>query len=194
MRITWSLGEGSVDVWFDGEQVVDGAVAQTLSDGNPHFTQIGLLRDAIEFDDVPVIVLDDAVEGDSLEDVRPADLPVPGDDDGGGSDEGGEGTAGPGADDTSASAGGLDTSGGGGEAGSDGDGPGDGTSGAPGSDSGDDWALPPGFSGTGDDAAAGDDGQGGCQCRSSGSARMGGAWGLVLLALLGARRRPIRRG
>lgn len=76
MRIAWSTGaSGSVDVWFDGEQVVIGAGAQTLADTNPHFTQIGLLRGAIEFSDVPIIYIDDAVEGGTLADVRPDDLP-----------------------------------------------------------------------------------------------------------------------
>jgi MYXO-CTERM domain-containing protein len=51
--------------------VVTDAAAQTLADDNPHFTQIGLLRGAIEFTDVPIIYLDDVVEGDSLADVRP---------------------------------------------------------------------------------------------------------------------------
>ncbi len=76
-HIVWSQSDttGSVSVWFDGEQVVDAAAAATLADGNEVFTQIGLLRGAIEFTDVPVIYLDDVVEGDSLADVRPDDLP-----------------------------------------------------------------------------------------------------------------------
>ncbi len=73
MRIFWSKDEaqGQVDVWFDGAQVVTGAQAQTLADDNPHFTQVGLLRGQVEFADSPVILIDDAVEGDTLEDVRP---------------------------------------------------------------------------------------------------------------------------
>ena len=73
MRIFWSKdpAQGQVDVWFDGEQVVTGAGAKTLADDNAHFTQVGLLRGAIEFDDSPVIIIDDAAEGDTLEDVRP---------------------------------------------------------------------------------------------------------------------------
>jgi hypothetical protein len=62
---------GTVDVWFDGVQVVTGAHASFLADANSAFTQIGLLRGAIEFTDAPVIFLDDAIEGDSLESVRP---------------------------------------------------------------------------------------------------------------------------
>ena len=77
MHILWSTDEtvGRVDVWFDGEQVVDGAMAATLVDANDAFTQIGLLRGDMDFSDVPVIYLDDAVEGDTLADVRPDDLP-----------------------------------------------------------------------------------------------------------------------
>jgi hypothetical protein len=81
MRVKWSKDEaiGSVSVWFDGEQVVDNASAKTLNDDNAHFTQIGLLRGDADFTDVPVIYIDDAVEGDSLDDVRPnliVDTPV----------------------------------------------------------------------------------------------------------------------
>jgi MYXO-CTERM domain-containing protein len=61
---------GKVDVWFDGAQVVTGASARTLADQNALFTNVGLLRGAIEFADSPVIVIDDAVEGDSAADVR----------------------------------------------------------------------------------------------------------------------------
>lgn len=88
MRILWSKDPavGEVDVWFDGDQVVTAAAAQTLADDNPHFTQVGLLRGQVEFADVPVIVIDDAVEGDLLEDVHPDPAP-PG---GSTSDSGGE--------------------------------------------------------------------------------------------------------
>lgn len=92
MRILWSkdAGTGTVDVWFDGTQVVDQAVAQTLADDNDHFTQIGLLRGNIEFaGEPPIILLDDAVEGDTLEDVHPE---LPGGEGGGGG--GGAGTGG----------------------------------------------------------------------------------------------------
>ncbi|WP_169791319.1 polysaccharide lyase [Sandaracinus amylolyticus] len=77
MHVRWSKDAaiGRVSVWLDGDRVVDGAVARTLNDDNPHFVQIGLLRGAISFSDVPVIVIDDVVEGNSLADVRPADLP-----------------------------------------------------------------------------------------------------------------------
>jgi hypothetical protein len=80
MHIVWSADPsiGSVDVWLDGAQVVTGAHAATLVDANSVFTQLGLLRGAVEFTDAPVIVLDDLVEGDSLESVRPGALiPTP---------------------------------------------------------------------------------------------------------------------
>ncbi|WP_437816387.1 polysaccharide lyase [Sorangium sp. So ce1078] len=105
LHIKWSTNpsQGAVDVWFDGEQVVTGGQAQTLADSNPHFTQIGLLRNPAEFTDSPIIVLDDAVEGDTLEDVRPA-LPSSG--------EGGAGGAGGGGTGGSDSAGGAGGAGG----------------------------------------------------------------------------------
>lgn len=77
MRVVWSKdpGVGAVDVWFDGVQVVTAAAAQTLADDNAHFTQVGLLRGVVEFEDVPVIYIDDAVEGDNYEDVQPEPMP-----------------------------------------------------------------------------------------------------------------------
>lgn len=97
MRITWSkdAANGAVDVWFDGEQVVTNAPAQTLADDNPHFTQMGLLRGKVEFADVPVIVIDDAVEGDSVEDVHP-ELEPPGENTTGGEESSGGDTSGDG--------------------------------------------------------------------------------------------------
>lgn len=73
MKIVWSKDEtkGSVSLWFDGQQVVNEGSAKTLNDDNGHFAQMGLLRGDMDFTDVPVIYLDDAVEGSTLEDVRP---------------------------------------------------------------------------------------------------------------------------
>ncbi len=81
MHIVWSRDPalGTLDVWFDGEQVVTGAHAATLVDTNAAFIQMGLLRGAIEFDDAPVILIDDAVEGDSLASVRPERPSMPAD-------------------------------------------------------------------------------------------------------------------
>ncbi|MCR9161068.1 MAG: polysaccharide lyase [Nannocystaceae bacterium] len=96
MSVTWSTNadSGLVNLWFDGEQVVTDGVAQTLADGNPHFVQIGLLRGQIEFDDVPVILLDHALEGDSLEDVEYDALPGGEGGSTGGDSTGGEPTTG----------------------------------------------------------------------------------------------------
>lgn len=102
MCVLWSQdpGIGKVDVWFDGEQVVTQGAAKTLADGNACFTQVGLLRGAVEFEDSPVIVIDDAVEGDTVDDVRPAPPSGEGGAGGGsGSGTGGESLAGSGGDD-----------------------------------------------------------------------------------------------
>lgn len=72
MRVLWSTDPmvGTVDVWFDGAQVVRGVRAQTLADANPAFVQMGLLRGNMNFTDVPVIYVDEAFEGLSLEAVQ----------------------------------------------------------------------------------------------------------------------------
>jgi len=59
---------GAVDLWFDGEQVVTGAKAQTYI-GDPTFVQHGILRDTI--DKVETLFMDDARSGTTLEDVLP---------------------------------------------------------------------------------------------------------------------------
>lgn len=78
MSVTWSKDAnlGEVNLWFDGAQVVSGGKAKTLNDDNPHFVQFGILRGDRDFDDVPVIILDDAVEGETLADVRPDLTPI----------------------------------------------------------------------------------------------------------------------
>jgi MYXO-CTERM domain-containing protein len=198
LHIRWSTNpnQGSVDVWFDGKQVVTGGKAQTLADNNAHFTQIGLLRNPSEFTDSPVIVLDDAVEGDTLEDVRPA-LPSSGEGGAGGAGgSGGEGGAG-GADGSGGS-GGTGTAGGGATGGSDGAG-GDVAPG-PSASSSSSAASGAGSTGAGTggtdevETAEGDDG--GCSCRAAGSpaapAPMALA-GLGLIAALASARRRERR-
>lgn len=127
MSVTWSTSadHGRVSLWFDGEPVVTDAGAQTLADNNPHFVQIGLLRGAFEFEDVPTIILDHALEGDSLRDVEFDALPgASGESTGGGSSGGGPTTGtttagsdsgdsdSPTASTTSSSGGGTSTSGG----------------------------------------------------------------------------------
>lgn len=99
---------GRVNVWFDGAPVVTDAAAQTLADGNSMFTNVGLLRGAIEFADSPVIVIDDAVEGDAIEDVHPAIDPSTGS---GGAGAGGGATSGAGGASSSAGSGGNSGSG-----------------------------------------------------------------------------------
>lgn len=76
MCVRWSTDVGQVDLWHDGAHVVEGALAQTMSDEGEHFVQFGLLREAIDFEDMPTIVIDDVVEGDTIDDVRPADFPA----------------------------------------------------------------------------------------------------------------------
>lgn len=95
MCVLWSEdpGTGLVHVWFDGDQVVTAASAKTLADGNPHFAQIGLLRGNIDYPGVPVIYIDDVLEGDTIEDVDPPDEP-------GGSGSSGDSTGDPGGFDT----------------------------------------------------------------------------------------------
>lgn len=80
IHIKWSKNEadGVIDVWYDGTQVVTGVATQTLNDDNPHFTQVGLLRGQGEFTDAPEIVIDNALEGDSLEDVEGVPAPTDG--------------------------------------------------------------------------------------------------------------------
>lgn len=198
LHIRWSTNpsQGSVDVWFDGKQVVTGGKAQTLADNNAHFTQIGLLRNPSEFTDSPVIVLDDAVEGDTLDDVRPA-LPSSG--------EGGAGGAG--------GVGGADGSGGEGGSGGTGSTVGAGGDAAGGSDgAGGDVAPGPSASssssassgagstsaGTGgtDEVEADEGDDGGCSCRAAGSPAAPAPMaltGLGLIAALAFARRRERR-
>ncbi|WP_437869744.1 polysaccharide lyase [Sorangium sp. So ce363] len=201
LHIRWSTNpnQGSVDVWFDGKQVVTGGKAQTLADNNAHFTQIGLLRNPSEFTDSPVIVLDDAVEGDTLEDVRPA-LPSSGE--GGAGGAGGSGGAGgaggSGGADGSGGSGSTGTAGGGATGGSDGAG-GDVAPG-PSASSSSSAASGAGSTGAGTggtdevEVAEGDDG--GCSFRAAGSpaapAPMALA-GLGLIAALASARRRERR-
>ena len=177
MRVAWSkdVNLGEVDVWFDGEQVVVAAAAQTLADDNPHFTHVGLLRGQVEFDEVVVIFIDDAVEGDNLEDVHP-DLMPPGGTTSGGEDTGatgedtgtepGETSAGDSMTTAATTVGTTDP---------DGTGP--------------TTATTAGDAGTGEstsNGAGGDDDSSGCGCASD---PRGGAWGLGLLLLARCRRR-----
>lgn len=165
MFIKWSKDPavGYVDVWFDGTQVVTNAAAKTLNDDNPHFTQVGLLRGTDPFTDEPEIVIDNALEGDSLEDVQG----VPATTDGGAGSAGAAGAASGGGGTSSGGSGGVAAGGGSGGATSD--------------------------SGVGGGAAkpAGSDDDGGCGCGVPGHETAPRAsWLLALAALsLIARRR-----
>jgi hypothetical protein len=177
MCVLWSEDPavGSVDVWFDGEQVVTAAAAKTLADGNPHFAQLGLLRGDIDYGGVVVIHIDDVLEGDAIEDVDPPDAP------GGSDSSGGDGSSGPGGLDTGDSDGGhASTS----AAGS--------SDGGPGGSEGSATALTDDGSGS-SGPAAGDGGEGsGCGCRTRGGAGSAWAWWLVPLGLaIRGRRRAV---
>ncbi|MFO0634798.1 MAG: polysaccharide lyase [Nannocystaceae bacterium] len=174
VHVLWSTDPalGRVDVWWDGEQVVTDAAAATLVDGNPAFTQFGLIRGDMDFADVPVIYIDDAVEGDSLDDVHPSLEPGGGDTSTGGSSDGGSATTGDG------------SSSGGGASGAD-------TTAAGGSSDGgvDDTATAgtgAGSSGGESTGAADDDASGGCGCVT---ARDRGGWALLVLVTLSSVRR-----
>ncbi|MCX4245749.1 heparin lyase I family protein [Paraliomyxa miuraensis] len=173
MCVLWSQdpGVGLVHVWFDGQQVVTAASAKTLADGNPHFAQIGLLRGNVNYPGVPVIYIDDVVEGDTIEDVDPPEPP-------GGSDSG-DGTAddtgnpppatgtGP-EDDTGPSTSGSNP-----------------TSGSADATEGPEPTPTDGSSGPPD--ASGDDEGKGCGCRTRGEPAS--PWWLAWLGALGLRRR-----
>lgn len=179
MCVLWSQdpGVGTVDVWFDGEQVVTGALAKTLADGNPHFAQIGLLRGNVDYDGVPVIYIDDVLEGDAIEDVDPPEPP-------GGSDSSGGDPTGSADETANGDVGGGDTSGG--------DGGGTSGGGTMGSESG----TPAGTTaddGSGSSGPAGSDGGdgSGCSCRTRSD--VAPAWWLLVLGGAFVRRRS-RRG
>lgn len=198
LHIRWSTNssQGSVDVWFDGKQVVTGGKAQTLADNNAHFTQIGLLRNPSEFTDSPVIVLDDAVEGDTLDDVRPA-LPSSGEGGAGGAGgaggSGGEG--GSGGTGSTVGAGGDAAGGSGGSDGAGGDvapGPSASSSSSASSGAG---STSAGTGGT-DEVEADEGDDGGCSCRAAGSPAAPtpmALTGLGLIAALAFARRRERR-
>lgn len=74
VHILWSrdAAKGFVEVWFDGEHVVQHAKTATLLDENVAFFQIGLMR---ETSDVPeTIIIDHVIEATTLEEVTPPRL------------------------------------------------------------------------------------------------------------------------
>lgn len=164
IHVKWSKDatKGFVDVWFDGEQVVNKGAAQTLADDNSHFTQLGLLRGKVEFEDAPILLVDDAVEGDSVEDVHPA-LPM---NEGGAGGEGGANANGSGG----GGAGGVESGTGGGGVGG---------------------ASEGGAGGQASGGAGDAEDEGGCGCRQAGSTGEGAGLGIIvgLAALAVAARR-----
>ncbi len=75
LHVLWSRDpkKGYVEVWFDGEKVVPLTNTATLKDENVAFFQIGLLR---ETSDVPeTILIDHVIEGTTLADVTPPQVP-----------------------------------------------------------------------------------------------------------------------
>ncbi len=74
VHVLWSRdpAQGFVEVWFDGQQVVERAMTATLLDENVAFFQIGLMRDTI---DVPeTIIFDHVIEATTLAEVLPPPL------------------------------------------------------------------------------------------------------------------------
>lgn len=74
VHVLWSRdpAKGFVEVWFDGERVVQRAMTATLLDENVAFFQIGLMRDT---SDVPeTIVIDHVIEATTLEEVVAQDF------------------------------------------------------------------------------------------------------------------------
>jgi len=71
IHVLWSTNAqtGSVDVWFDGQQVVTAAKAKTKADNNTLFFQTGLHRkDPANFDDT--IYFDEFIEADTMVDAK----------------------------------------------------------------------------------------------------------------------------
>jgi MYXO-CTERM domain-containing protein len=180
MCVLWSEdpGVGTVDVWFDGEQVVTAASAKTLADGNAHFAQMGLLRSNVDIPEVPVIYLDYVLEGDTIEDVDPP-LDPGGSDSGGGDTAGADSTGGPAGDTGDTGVTSAATDGGGGSVSA-----GDGSGGVATTDAG--------SGSSGPDASDGGD-DSGCSCRSPAAPSTAAAWWLLPLAF-GLRRRRRRHG
>jgi hypothetical protein len=74
VRVIWSRDpeKGLVEVWFDGERVVDPAKTATLRDENEAFLQVGLFR---ETHPVPeTLFIDHIVEATTLAEVMPPAL------------------------------------------------------------------------------------------------------------------------
>lgn len=192
IHVLWSTdpAKGSVDVWFDGVQVVTGYKTRTKADGNTLFYQTGLhRREVAQVTDV--IYFDEFIEADTMLEAKIAAPTPPGGVGGGGGAGGDAGSAG-----QSAGAAGAGTGGDGSGA------PGGGTGGNAGAASG--GAAPGAGSGTTSGGAAGTAGpnptpateSSGCSVGASAAARSPSvarpALSLLGLAALGLRRRKRR--
>jgi hypothetical protein len=190
IHVHWSVNAtmGSVDVWYDGAQVVKDEKAKTKADANTLFYQTGFHRRSPQ-PFTETIFLDNFVEADTLDEVL--GMPAPGGADGGvpPSDAGGSGDA-----PVSGSDGGSDSGGG---AGGGGAGGAPGSGGITGSGSG-------GVSGTGGGAPGGSGGTAGAGTltgASSGGCALAGRCnpaslmpaGVLLAACLLRSRRSARR-
>jgi hypothetical protein len=79
IHVLWSTdaAQGTVDVWFDGMQVVTGHKRKTKADNNTLFYQTGLhRRDPAEFTDT--IYFDDFIEADTMVEAKIAAPMMPG--------------------------------------------------------------------------------------------------------------------
>jgi hypothetical protein len=99
LHVHWSQNsaDGRVNLWLDGQQLVVNVAAQTLADSNPHFIQLGILRDTIQTEET--MYVDNARSGTTLQDVLAL---VPQDDETG---SGGSGNTGAGGSDLGSSGG-----------------------------------------------------------------------------------------
>lgn len=115
IHVHWSTDAnvGSVDVWFDGEQVVNAVKAKTKADGNSLFFQTGLHRKDPS-NDIESIYFDDFIEADNFAEAMIMAPMVPGAGGAGGAGgtagAGGEAAGGGGAGGATAGAGGMPAS------------------------------------------------------------------------------------
>lgn len=74
VHVLWSRdpAKGFVEVWFDGQQVVQRVMTATLLDENPAFFQIGLMRDTSDV--AETIIIDNVIEATTLAEVTPPPL------------------------------------------------------------------------------------------------------------------------
>ncbi len=184
IHVLWSTDaqKGTVDVWFDGAQVVTGHKRKTKADANTLFYQTGLHRkDIAQFTET--IYFDDFIEADSMVDVKIAKPAAPG---GGGA--GGAGGAAGAAGAAGAGGGGGASTGGAAAGGASSGGsaamlPGGGAAPVAGS------ATSAGAAGTATSGVAPAADEGGCAFRSGHGSGAQGGWVLALLGLARLRRR-----